>query len=233
MRILKALLVVVPLFAAFGARAQPAPVVVELFTSQGCVFCPPADEILEELAAGPGVLALALHVTYWDYLGWKDVFGDERHDLRQRGYARREGKHTVYTPQMIVQGTDRVGGAKHHKATALIDAHQRKAPSVTVEIEREGTLLLVRLAPVAVAGVEPADIYLVRFNDGDVVDITAGENAGQTLSYTNVVTDWTKVGDWDGRTPAQLSVDAPGPDAAALIVQQDEFGPILSAAVAP
>jgi hypothetical protein len=233
MRILKAMLIIAPLLTAFGAKAQTAPVVVELYTSQGCAYCPPADRILEEIAEIPGVLALALHVTYWDYLGWKDAFGDKRHDLRQRGYAKRDGKHSVYTPQMIVQGIDRVGGAKHEQAMALVAAHQQKALRVLAEVERDGPLLLVRLAPVAVAGVGLSDIYLVRFNDGEVVDIMAGENAGQRVSYSNVVTEWTKLSQWDGRSPVEFTVEAPGRDSAALIVQRDDLGQILTAAIAP
>lgn len=233
MRLLHVLLASIFVWSPATAIAQRSPVVVELFTSQGCGYCPPADAILAELAERPEVIALALHVTYWDYLGWKDSFGHEVHDGRQRGYAKTVRERTVYTPQIIVQGVDRVGGAKHDRVMALVEEHQSRPPQVRLDVRRDGRTLDVSLAPVGPTGVGPCEIHVVRFIAGDTVHIEAGENAGHRVSYVNVVTHWGTVGAWDGRTPLDLSVELEGPEHVAVIVQRDRLGPVLSAAKLP
>lgn len=219
--------------AAVPAAAQQSPVVVELYTSQGCSACPPADAILAELAELPGVLALALHVDYWDYLGWKDTFGKPEHSLRQRAYARAAGKRSLYTPQMIVQGQERVAGADAEAVEALVTAHQAEPPVATVELARDADKLRVSVSPVSPVGVGPSDIYLVRFDDVETVTIEDGENAGFKVKYANIVTDWSSIGRWDGVTPIELALSVEGPEPLAVIVQRERLGPVVAAATLP
>ena len=165
-------------------RAQPAPVVVELFTSQGCSSCPPADALLAELAGAEGVIALALHVDYWDYLGWADSFAAPKYTERQRAYAKAAKSRTIFTPQMVVQGAERLKGHDAERIRDKIEAHRmREAPvGLTLEPRRRGARDPDRAAPGR--GVGPADVHLVRFIPEEVVAIEAGENAGQTVTYS-------------------------------------------------
>ena len=116
-------------FAAFAAISVPAtaqsPVVVELFTSQGCSSCPPADKLMHELAKRDDVIALALHVDYWDYIGWKDVFAQPEFTARQRAYARLGNRKMIYTPQMVINGRDHVVGSNPKDTNALISSHKK------------------------------------------------------------------------------------------------------------
>lgn len=233
MRILHVLLVVIPLSLPGAALAQRSPVVVELFTSQGCTSCPPADALLGELADRPDVLPLALHVTIWDYLGWKDKFGLEANTRRQYAYAKAARKRSIYTPQMIVEGVDRAVGSDAERVLELVDEHARIPPAAELDIERRGEVLNIRLAPVGPAGSGPADVYLVRFMDNETVAIEYGENAGQEIEYHNIVTDWTALARWDGRTEAEFGVELAGDANVAVIVQQERFGPVLTAARLP
>lgn len=233
MRILQVLLAVMPLVLPAAALAQRGPVLVELFTSQGCSSCPPADAILAELADAPGVIALALHVDYWDYLGWKDKFGQEAHTRRQRAYAKVARERSVYTPQMIVQGVDRVVGANAEQVLGLIDAHQARPETAALTLDRDGPMLRIRLAPVALAGAGASDVYLVRFLSAETVAIGAGENAGHQIAYRNIVTEWSPLARWDGRSTAEFGVELVGPENVAVIVQRERLGPVLTAAKLP
>ncbi|MBP7001531.1 thioredoxin family protein [Amaricoccus sp.] len=237
MRIFQPVLVVTalaaPALVPAATVAQETPVVVELYTSQGCSACPPADAILAELAQWPDVVALALHVDYWDYLGWKDSFGQTAHSLRQRAYARAAGKRSLYTPQMIVQGADRVGGADADRVAALIAEHRARPAEAKVDLTREGERLDVRITAANPVGVGPSEVYLVRYIDEANVAIEHGENAGYDIDYANVVTDWTSVGRWDGVTPIELDLPTPGPEPVAVIVQRDRLGPVVAAAKLP
>ncbi|MBP7241006.1 thioredoxin family protein [Amaricoccus sp.] len=229
MRILHFVLTVTALAAPVAAHSQASPVVVELYTSQGCSACPPADAILSELAALPDVVALALHVDYWDYLGWTDSFGKTQHSLRQRAYAKAAGKRSLYTPQMIVQGSDRVGGADAERIAALIAEHRARPAEATVDLARDGDRLDVRIAAASPDGVGPSEVYLVRYVDEARVSIEYGENAGYEIDYANIVTDWSSVGSWDGVTPIELDLPAPGAGAVAVIVQRERLGPVVAA----
>lgn len=233
MRIVHSVLVVTALAAPVAAVSQTSPVVVELYTSQGCSACPPADAILSEIAALPDVVALALHVDYWDYLGWKDSFGNAQHSLRQRAYAKAAGKRSLYTPQMIVQGSERVGGADAERVTSLIAEYRSRPPEATIDLARDGDRLAVSVTALAAGGVGPSEVYLVRFIDGQRVAIEHGENAGYAIDYANVVTDWASVGRWDGVTPIELDLPVPGPEPVAVIVQRERLGPVVAAAKLP
>ena len=229
-----------PILAAFciaispvPAPAQGGPVVVELFTSQGCSSCPPADALLSELTGRPDVLPLALHVDYWDYIGWKDEFAMPGHAQRQKGYAQAAGRKMVYTPQMIVMGQEDVVGAKAMKLADLIARHKARAPLVTLKATRGGDRLTVALELPEGAAPPPGgpfDIHLVRYTPERHARITRGENAGRALDYSNIVDGWTVLGQWDGRTPGRFSTEIRGPRPAAVLVQASGHGPILGAA---
>lgn len=241
MRLLLPLVAVLLVLTSIDGRAQTsatdavpaAPVVLELYTSQGCSSCPPADALIAELAERPDVIALALHVDYWDYLGWKDTFGRPEHTARQRNYAKAAHKRTIFTPEMIVQGADRVKGHDAAAIAGLIAAHRQAPAGAALSLERSGDRLTIRISPIDGVAVGPSDIHLVRFQPSEQVTIEAGENAGREVDYANIVTDWRTVGNWDGVTPLEFTLDAPGPEPVAVIVQETRMGPIVSAARAP
>ena len=136
------------LFAGFLAISSAASadevVVVELFTSQGCSSCPPADRILGELAEDDNVIALAFHVDYWDYLGWKDEFASAAHTKRQRAYAHAKGERTIYTPQIVVGGIDHAVGSRGMKVAKLVQKHSEQRLPENVELQRNGGTVSVR-----------------------------------------------------------------------------------------
>ncbi len=229
MRVAFYLLCLILAAAPFAARAQRAPVVLELYTSQGCATCPPADALLAELATLEGVIALSLHVDYWDYLGWTDSFGAPAHTKRQRGYAKARHQRSVFTPQMVVQGEDVLIGHNAPKILASIAAHQAEPAPVALRVERDKGGLRIDLKPLG-AAVGPSLVYLVEFVPSATVAVTGGENAGQDIRYTNVVTDWSTVGRWDGEAEVEIEVPDVAPEPLAVIVQREHLGPILSAA---
>lgn len=210
-----------------AALAEDGPVVVELFTSQGCSSCPPAHEILDLLASEPEIIALALHVDYWDYLGWRDSFGSAQNSERQQAYARAAGQRTVYTPQFIVGGQDHIIGARAMEVMSSIRAHEGVETGVDLVIERDDDQQVVSLTS---AQSTPMVVQLVRYLPHQDVEVLGGENAGRKLSYTNIVTQWDVIADWDGAVPLTLNVEISGSDPAVLIVQAAGAGPILAAA---
>lgn len=215
-----------------ACRAQTTPVVLELFTSQGCSSCPPADALMTRFSTVEGVIALALHVDYWDYLGWTDSFGKPEHTRRQQAYAKAVHSRTIYTPQMIIQGDDRVKGHDADSILAEIAEEQAKAPEATLALERDGDSLTIDIAPTEGA-VGPADIHLVNFIPSQDVTIEGGENAGQQVIYTNIVTNWRTIGRWDGKAPVEMRFEGAGDGSVAVIVQQLKMGPILTAGELP
>lgn len=233
MRHLLASLLVAALLAAAGTRAADRPVVVELFTSQGCPSCPPADRFLQDLAAREDVLALSLHVDYWDYIGWEDSLASPANTARQRGYAQAGGRKMVYTPQIIVNGTDPVVGTRFEEVTALIDRHAA-APSegIALGLRREAAALHVT-AQATTPRDRPLVVQLARYLPEATVTIAHGENAGRTITYVNVVTALVELAEWDTRSPLDLRIpwpedarDAP----AAVLLQYPGFGAIAAAA---
>ena len=218
---------------ATPAQAQQGPVVVELFTSQGCAACPPADKLLESLAAREDVIAMGLHVDYWDYIGWADSFGQDKFSNRQKAYARAKGRSSVYTPQMIVGGIDEVKGSSMAQVMGTIGTHlSMKLTYDGVRINLSGT----RGKDVSIEAVAPeglpyaADVQLVRYKDAEDVEIMAGENAGRTISYRNIVTSWNVLGTWDGVGTFRRTVDVEGTDAVVIVIQEQGMGPIIAAA---
>lgn len=213
-----------------AVAADDHPVVVELFTSQGCSACPPADAMLAELAEMPGVIALALHVDYWDYIGWADTFGSPAFTARQESYARASGERTVYTPQFIVGGVDPVVGADAMAVMEHLRVHAGSAQTVDLRAEREGGVLRIDGAALAPA-VRPMAVQVVRYRPAETVDIGHGENAGHKINYANIVTDWQTVAEWSGLDPLSVEVPVAGDDPVVVILQEPGPGRIVAAAV--
>jgi hypothetical protein len=212
-----------------AARAD-GPVVVELFTSQGCSACPPADALLTQLAEREDVIALALHVDYWDYIGWADTFASGQFTRRQHAYARHAGQRMVYTPQMIVGGVERVVGYEPMDVAELIAQYRVVDYPVEVSLSRvEGGIVLRAVASMALE--EPGMIVqIVRYMPSEMVEIRRGENAGRTVEYSNIVTEWMRVGDWSGAEPYELQLVDDSALPIAAIVQMAGPGQILGAA---
>ncbi|RME17255.1 MAG: DUF1223 domain-containing protein [Alphaproteobacteria bacterium] len=222
-----------PSLPAIAEDPAPQPVVVELFTSQGCSSCPPVDALIAELAEREDVLPLAEHVDYWDYIGWPDRFARPEHTARQKAYARMAHSGSIYTPQLVVGGTEQIVGYEPMRLADLVHA-QAKAPA-RVEIVAEtgeGGALDLRLAPHQGARL-PGQIHvdLVSYRPSATVEIRHGENAGKTIVYANIVTGWSRLGVWDGRAPfaARLDLDGAPELRHAVIVQEPGPGAILGA----
>ncbi|NBE08720.1 DUF1223 domain-containing protein [Paragemmobacter ruber] len=204
-------------------------VVVELYTSQGCASCPPADAFLAELAVHDEVIPLALHVDYWDYIGWTDSFAQAAFTERQKMYARAVKSRMIYTPQMIVGGVDRVEGNTPDAVVNLIGKHKALDRSVEVTLERQGDRVVIRAVadrPLSQA----AEVQLVRYTPEAEVTIERGENAGRVVTYHNIVTEWTKLADWPGVAPLEIEAEAPGDAPVVVIVQEPGPAAVLAAA---
>jgi hypothetical protein len=204
--------------------------VVELYTSQGCSSCPPADAYLARLARQPGVIALALHVDYWDYLGWTDDFGHAQFSDRQRAYAHALGLASIYTPQMIVGGVEQAAGSDPGQVARLIGGQRTDGEQIGLQLRREGGQVSIQALPGA-RGAGPLVVQLVRYLPSQRVMIEQGENAGRTIDYVNIVTSWSRIGLWDGRGALEMTVPAAGPEAVVVILQDEGPGAIRAAAV--
>jgi hypothetical protein len=183
------------------ARAEPVRAVVELFTSQGCGACRAADPVLRDLSRQPGVVALTLPVTYWDYLGWKDTLALRPLTERQRAYARGRGARQVFTPQVVVDGSGFAVGSDRAALDRLIrEASQRGGLPVPVRGEARGDRILVEVgaAPETKSDFR-GDVWLVPVLRSRAIAIQAGENGGRTATYVNVVRGMQRLGSWTGQ----------------------------------
>ena len=209
------------------ANAQPRPVVVELFTSQGCSSCPPADAYLGKLSARSDVLALSYHVDYWDDLGWRDRFALPQSTKRQSIYARNLGRSSVYTPQLVIDGReDQVGSDARAIARAL--SENRDGVPVGVSIRDAQVLIDLGAYPKAA----PSDVVLVAYLRHAVSAVGRGENAGRTLEEFNVVRAIRTLGSWKGQVQSfSVPVSSLPPDATDVAVLVQPFGqaPIIGA----
>ncbi len=229
MRLFAALLISIFGFSVpLVAAAQTRPVVVELFTSQGCSSCPPADAMLHELAKQEDVIALALHVDYWDYIGWKDSFADPAFTKRQRAYARVQGERMVYTPQMMINGRQHVVGNHRGKVNKALQAHAAQPVVLDISASRQGRSVTIQLGQSSA----PAEyvVHLVAFLPKAKVAIERGENAGKTLTYANVVTKWRSLERWNGRKAREMKTQINSDDQLVVLVQKRNFGEIVAAA---
>jgi hypothetical protein len=213
--------------------------VVELFTSQGCNSCPPADAIFAELAQKDDLVALAYHVNYWDYLGWQDTLGSVESTQRQYDYMKSFGTRSVYTPQAIVNGRAHFNGARHSEVTsALADmASAGNGLKVGVSVTRSGDSVIIETD----SGKEPvgeAHVVLVYYDQKQPVEITRGENTGKTVTYWNAVKNIQIAGIWHGKSARfEMPVSdmaKKGSNCAVLLQSAGKDGapgPILGAAV--
>ena len=220
---------VVGLAAASGAVAGELRVmpkaVVELFTSQGCSSCPPADALLEELAQRPDLITLAYHIDYWDYIGWPDSFGSKDNSDRQRAYAERWGSARVFTPQLIVNGSQGVVGSRRTEVSDAIGGAELPLP-VTLSHTGDG---MIEIDIAAQTGLPDALVWLVTFLDRSNVAIQRGENEGETIAYTQIVTGRQLLGMWEPETGTHLKLPmsevltAPS-NGLAVLVQEEHDG---------
>jgi hypothetical protein len=217
----------------FLAAASPVVaeevVVIELYTSQGCSSCPPADEFLSVLAANPRVLPLALHVDYWDYIGWADKFAQAKFTDRQRAYARAIGSRTIYTPQLIIGGLDRIEGFAPEETADRLNAHLDLSPKIDLSLSRTGDSLVIRATSLQPFDA-PVAVQLVRYTPEETITIERGENAGKTITYRNIVTSWENLGTWVGPETMELTVPFAGSEPGVVILQSDGPSAILAAA---
>ena len=214
---------------ALGQNASETGVVVELYTSQGCSSCPPADALMEDLVKQPGVIALSLHVDYWDYIGWQDTFGNARFTARQKAYAHAAGEKMIYTPQIIVAGGERLVGNEGEAVAGAVQRGAGRPGDVALSLTREGEKVRID-AHSARPLSAPVRVQLVRYLPQQTVEIAGGENAGQIVTYSNIVTDWQIVGEWAGQEPLALTVPAAGSEPVVVILQNDGPASIVAAA---
>ena len=222
--------------APVRADGHRSPVVVELFTSEGCNSCPPADAYLGELAKRPGVLALSWHIDYWDYIGWKDPFAQHEFTLRQRAYEHALAQPYIYTPQMVINGHLQGIGSERDEIERLIaEARQEQAaqaagaPRVTVhgdEVHVEG------------GANQPSVVWAAWFDTQHWTPVAQGENAGRRLGEFNVVRKWSQLGRYNGKpVTLKLGMAADDKSGCAIVVQRQTStgpGPIVAAtAIAP
>ncbi len=206
------------------AVAEPR-AVIELFTSQGCSSCPPADQLLSQFTADPSLIPISLPIDYWDYLGWKDTLADPRNSARQRAYSRVRGDREVYTPQVVVNGTLHALGSDKDAIEAAIALSHKGGMTLSVPVTM--TIADGRLLVSVPGGGEGqhslAEVWLCGLLKAASVAIGRGENRGKTITYHNVARHWVKLGNWSGQgetwnVPLQEFGDE-GIDEAAVMVQ--------------
>ncbi|WP_213773937.1 DUF1223 domain-containing protein [Bradyrhizobium sp. dw_78] len=220
------------------AHADPR-AVVELFTSQGCSSCPPADRIIGELAKDPSIIALSMPIDYWDYLGWKDTLADSRFSARQKAYSHMRGDRDVYTPQAVINGSVHVVGSDRVGIEDAITATEKSGGVMSVPVSMAVTNRQINVSVAASRNpaVTHGEVWICSVSKAVPISIGRGENGGREITYHNVVRNVLKVGDWNG-SPGTWSVpleniSREGVDAAAVYVQdgnRDRPGPMLGAA---
>ncbi len=224
------------LAAAVAQPSSDAPAVLELYTSQGCSSCPPADKLLQQYARRQDIVALSFNVDYWDYLGWKDTLGRADHSKRQRTYARARGDGEVYTPQIVVNGRAHAVGSISRQINSAIATTTKGRRHATVPLKvdlRNGRLRVEVGADEATTVAESATIWLAAVRRKVTVPVRHGENRGRELTYYNVVLRLTPIGMWSGKkTIIELKdedVLQGKADTCAVLVQSGKGGPIVAA----
>jgi hypothetical protein len=188
----------VAMFARPALAVVKRPVIVELFTSQGCSSCPPADAYFKELKDEPGVVALSYHVDYWDYLGWRDTLGSPEFSQRQYDYAESRGDKNVYTPQLIINGGKHFVGSQRARISGGIDAARSEDAAHWVDMEMSDNRTDVSITIPTGKPMKEATLWLMAFTHSISIEIKKGENAGSTIEYHNVVRKMVPAGMWHG-----------------------------------
>lgn len=220
---------------AMAGEAKPQPILVELYTSQGCSSCPPADAILGQIKGREDVVSLSFNVDYWDYIGWRDTLAKRENTLRQQAYEKVLPSHRVYTPQMVIDGVRDVVG---NQRKDVLDAIARRAAEaagkrVSISLAQTGDTVEARIA--TMPGIKtPATVWLAHTLSSRTVNIANGENSGRVITYHNVVRGFSAVGKWSGEA-VTLELPARGVpgetiDGVAVWVQAGDPGPVLGAA---
>ncbi|MCJ2035839.1 DUF1223 domain-containing protein [Methylobacterium sp. J-068] len=216
------------LAAAQGARVtgaaatERAPVVIELYTSQGCASCQTASRVLGEFAREPGIIALTFPITYWDYLGWKDAYGMPAFTTRQRAYASSRGERQVFTPQAIVNGEpSMIRSDRNSLERALRRARASGPTQVMIRSWEEGDRICIDVGASAKPDAQ-AELWLLPVMRRRHITIGGGENKGQVFDYINVVRGMHRIGPWTGR-PAHFEV----PRHAAKVAEADSYVVLL------
>ena len=211
--------------------------VLELFTSQGCDTCPPADQVLAKFAARPDIIAISLPVDIWDYLGWKDTLASDKNSERQKAYAKARGDGAIYTPQVVVNGMIGVNGSDPAAIEEAIKVTDEALKNGRVPIrfwhERNSIKIEAGDAPPGFQYKE-ATIWFAVVQKVAQVPVKRGDNEGKTLTYTNIVREMLPVGSWNGKAMslqlARTAVMRPETEAAILLLQEGKAGPIIGAA---
>lgn len=217
--------------AGFAVAQDRPAVLLELFTSQGCSSCPAADALFRDvLSKRSDLLTLSLHVDYWDYIGWKDSFAKRQFTTRQKTYAQRAGRKSVYTPQVIVNGQEHVVGSN---AKAINDAVARAAQNprrAVLTLLKASHLITATLKGNAVGTGAAVDVFAFYYKPKGKVAIQAGENAGQTLTYSNVVVEIAPLGVWNGKGLWSKTFQPRADMQLVVVAQQANHGAVLAAA---
>ena len=226
--------ILMTIWATAAPAGDSAPVLVELFTSQGCSSCPPADALARRLSEQDDVIVLSFHVNYWDYIGWEDPFATEQTTKRQYHYAEALGQRNVYTPQMVIGGATHVVGSDEVEVRrAIAELARSTGQGPAIAISRSGERFRISLGAAAYDGL--ADVWLAQFDSRHDTEVARGENSGRTMTNFNVVRQLHRVGTWDGES-TQILLDsatmiaAHGQDGCAVIVQAANHGPIIAVA---
>jgi hypothetical protein len=235
----KGLAAIAALALATPAAALDRPAVVELFTSQGCSSCPPADALLGDIAhERSDVVVLSFPVDIWDYIGWKDTLAKPEFTARQKHYAQSRGDHQVYTPQVIIDGAVHGVGSDKQQVTSLVESTSatRHAVGAPMKISESDGMVVVDLGAGSGDIGHGAGVWLLRVTKSKAVSVGRGENRGRQLTYTNVVRSMVRMGQWMG-APSRFEIPLPeartdDADGYVVIVQKswgDVLGPILAA----
>jgi hypothetical protein len=226
-------------YGAAAVLARPAfaavkrPVIVELFTSQGCSSCPPADAYFKTLKEQPDVLALSYHVDYWDYLGWRDTLGSSEFSQRQYDYAKSRGDKNVYTPQMIINGGKHFVGSQRDQVSSAIASARAENATDWVDMEMSDNATDVTIAIPAGKPMKEATLWLLAFAHSISVEIKKGENAGSTVEYHNVVRKMVPAGMWHGEAAKIMlpkgSVVPEGCKGWVALLQEGKVGRVIGA----
>lgn len=225
-------LLALPAFAGGGKK-----VVVELFTSQGCSSCPPADAYVAALAKRDDVIALSFHVDYWNYIGWEDPFSTPEATARQRAYGRAMKKRYVYTPQIVVDGRAETVGSNRATVDSLIAmaaAAQKVEIDVTHNKDGSADIAVPDALP---GGLRKGELWIGFYDAAVETKVRAGENRGETITNANIVRVYKRIGTWDGNALATnvdlTALGAKGRDGCVVVLQSPGNGPIIGAASFP